>query len=89
MNRPYKTYCFRQTVASILHQTPNTKYLNTKLLYIHYEDLVPNVSPLSTFFASAVYKFEGCRGGDANEYGFNKRESQKNTGKGQDYSWKA
>ena len=86
MNRPYKTYCFRQTVASILHQTPNTKYLNTKLLYIHYEDLVPNVSPLSTFFASAVYKFEGCRGGDTNasEASTNNRES-----KGQDYSWKA
>ena len=87
MNRPYKTYCFRQTVASILHQTPNTKYLNTKLLYIHYEDLVANVSPLSTFFASAVYRFEGCRGGDSNVS--SKRESQKNTGKGQDYSWKA
>ena len=89
MNRPYKTDCFRQTVASILHQTPNTKYLNTKLLYIHHEDLVPNVSPLCTFFASAVYKFEGCRGGDTNGSGSSKRESQKNTGKGQDYSWKA
>ena len=86
MNRPYKTYCFRQTVASILHQTLNTKYVNTKLLYIHYEDFVPDVSPLSTFLASAVCKFEGCRGGAANESeaSTNNRES-----KGQDYSWKA
>ena len=86
MNRPYKTYCFRQTVASILHQTLNTKYLNTKLLYIHYEDFVPDVSPLSTFLASAVCKFEGCRGGadNADTKSNNNRES-----KGQDYSWKA